>query len=284
MEEAVSWVGRLVQGGVVPVMVVLGALWKWADRILSPAGTKLIFSYIRGAVEQPADSAVDRELSRLLSSWFSRSNGFWPFLRNVAVMTLASLAILLSIYVSRTTGMLSALLSGGFIRQFFGNGFVVTFLVNGFTFTIYGKVLADISSSTFGRSVLMLFVDAAVKLLFFIILTALTYVLFAELGNAFGGRFELAILAVPRTILGAARFENLTGVYFYSVVISSFPLFIVAIIRMLAANPGFAKVLRSLLFWFPVEQKPLRAVALVFALFVGFFSLMASLLLSPVSG
>src|SRR5688572_2702083 len=98
MDEAVSGISRLVQGGVVPVVVVLALLWKWADGILSPAGAKLLFSYIRGAVEQPADSAVDREISRLLGSWFSRSNGFWPFLRNVAAVTLASLAILLSIY------------------------------------------------------------------------------------------------------------------------------------------------------------------------------------------
>ena len=35
MDEAVSGISRLVQGGVVPVVVVLALLWKLADGILS---------------------------------------------------------------------------------------------------------------------------------------------------------------------------------------------------------------------------------------------------------
>src|SRR5262245_41149663 len=133
MDDLWNWVQRFVSSGLLPVVIVALTLWN-LDKLLSSAGIKQLYGYISHAASSPSDSEGDREISSLLRQWFSPASGHWRFCRNVFVLTLASLAILLPIYVAKTPSMRQVLLTYGFFTQFVGNGMIVTLLVNGFTF------------------------------------------------------------------------------------------------------------------------------------------------------
>ena len=90
-----------------------------------------------------------------------------------------------------------------------------------------------------------------------------------------------AIRAVPITIREALYFRNLTSVYIYSLLLSSFPIYVAVLVKLLAVSPKFAKVTQRALFFFPIAEKPLRAAAIVFALFAGVFCLALSAMVSP---
>ena len=269
----------IFQSGVLPTLVVGTVLWN-SDKTISAAGAIILYKAIKGTAEDPSQSEVKKFIDAFLNKYFSLENGPITFTWNVLLLTMASLVFMLSIYTWNTPGLSGQLLSRGFLAQFFGNGFVVTFLVNCCIFMFYPFFSDQIAAGSPVRNLIIFFLDVMAKVALFTFLTAITYVLFAIVNGAFGGDPLLAISRVPITLFGAARFENLTAVYLYSVTISSFPIFVVILIKLMLIHPRLSRTIRSLLFWLPFETKPLRAISIVFALSSGVFALTVACMMS----
>ncbi len=273
----------ILESGVTPALLVGITLWNADKILLSDSGAKVIFREIKNTTKSPDESGISMYITSFLESYFSLNNGLFNFYYNVFIFTVVSLLVMLSIYTSQTTGLFDQLLSEGFLWQFIANGFVVTYLVNFFVFSYHQVLIEKISLNSASKSMLLLFWDILTKIALFLFLTMITYVLFAEFRGAFSGDIILAINSIPNTLFLAIQFGNLSSVYFYSIVISSFPIFIVAIINIMAANPGFSRNIRSILFWLPFESKPLRAIGSIFAIFIGMFALLTSTFLTIVA-
>jgi hypothetical protein len=272
-----SSVWNLVQSGVVPAALLGLSLWN-SDKVISEDGAKTLYREIEGAAKNPGGSRIAEVLEAFLRHHFSVDHGILRFLRNVLLLTLLSLFAFLAVYTYTTKGLVQQLLTTGFLRQFFGNGFVVTFLVNTIVLLTYPLVIAWFARDSLRRNLFLLLLDLIFKVALFFFLTAITYMFFASAYGAFGDDVMNALRAVPRTIGNAIQFRNLTSVYLYSLLLSSFPVFVVMLLKLMAREPKFARAVRGLLFWLPFKSKPLRAASAVFALFCGVLGVLTALL------
>ncbi len=261
-----------------PSILIGLAVWN-SDKVLSKNGAEVIYGYIHGTSENPSKSQISKEIELFLDKYFSINNGMINFSFNVFKLTCLSLFLFLSIYASKTEGLYSILGTSGFLSQFIFNGFVVTYLTNFFIFLTYSVLIDRFINGSLSASLLIVVIDQFIKVMLFLILTAITYMWFADFRGAFGGSRIEALKAIPVTVTMALKFQNLTSVYIYSFLLSSFPLFIVLIIKIIAGNVKINNVLKSILFWLPFENKPLRFVGSLFALFCGIFAGFISIVL-----
>lgn len=278
-----SIVGQISAGFLV-VSTIGVSFWK-ADNLISEDGRKLIYQHITAAVHQPGNSAVAGQARQFLDNYFSRELPLYRFAGNVIVFSLASIFTVLCLYVLRTSGLLiqlttDALARQQFVLQLLTNGLPVVVVVNyaGASFVQYslGRQTPH-QSQSIGDLLLR---EAIIKVLLFIALTILIYLIFAIYRGAFVGSPALALRAVRPTLVNALFFQNLTSVYLYSVAISSFPLFVVAFLNAIAARPRFARVVRAALFWLPIKDKPIRAISILFGIALFLFLTVAFSLLS----
>lgn len=277
--DQVKAILSLVPSVVTSSLFLALALWK-ADVWISDAGAKRLYGAISRAVTTPQDSEIRTTLESLLDHYFSLENGWPKFLKNVLVLTLTSLIFLLGVYVAKTPDLAEQLLTKGFLRQFFGNGFVVTFVVNCFLFSQYKRFIQSFVSDSVLHNIALIGLDIVLKAIMFIVLTLFTYFVFALTSDAFGANIRAVPKVAATTILHAVRFQNLTSVYLYSLVLSSFPIFVIVLTKLMLLSPGFAKVIQAIFFWLPFEGKPLRAIAVVFSVLAAMFALAFALLLS----
>jgi hypothetical protein len=98
-------------------------------------------------------------------------------------------------------------------------------------------------------------------------LTVLVCVAFALTTSAFRGDVGSALRAFPMTIREALFLRNQTGVYIYSMALSSFPIYLASIVQRFVLRPQFASLVQKVIFFLPIAEKPVRAAALVFFLF-----------------
>jgi hypothetical protein len=268
----------LLQNALTPAVLIGVTLWN-SDKALSEAGAKALYQAIEHTTQNPRTSEVARALESFLDQFFSPRKGWPTFLASVLVLTVVSLLIVLAVYTSRMSGLFDQLLTRGFIVQFIGNGLVVTFVVNCVVFSQYRHLLASFAVDSTARNLGLVLLDLLAKAVLFIALTAVTYVLLATLGDAFRGDALAALGAVPITVREAVLFRNLTSVYIYSLILSSFPVFVVIVVKLMIASPAFSAFVRKLFFWLPLKDKPLRLATCAFAVFTGLFVLVFSLLL-----
>lgn len=277
MDLPFSW-PSLLQSAFVPVALVGVTFWN-SDKAISEAGAKTLYQAIEHTAANPETSRIALAIEDFLGQWLSPRNG-WPlFLCTVLVLTVVSLLIVLAAYTYRMSGLFQQLLTKGFLLQFLANGFVVTFLVNCFVFSQYRHLLDSFARGSTARNLAPILLDLVTKAVLFIGLTAVTYALFALFTNAFRGDLMSAMGAVPVTIRDAVLFRNLTSVYIYSLALSSFPVFIVVMIKLMVASPGFSRFVQALFFWLPMQDKPFRLASCVFALFAALLALVFSMLL-----
>lgn len=269
----------VAQAGFVPPILIGLAIWN-SDKVLSEDGAKRMYSYINDTSESPSQSKISDVIESFLESRFSPGSGFIGFAVNVFILTCISLLIFLTVYTSRTAGFYSYLSTPGFIKQFIGNGFIVTYLTNFFILFTYPLMLQRFAKGGFSAGLLMVLVDQLGKVLLFLLFTIITYFWFADIGGAFGGSKMLALKAVPETILLGLKFGNLTSAYIYSLLLSSFPLFIVLFIKLMATSEKIRDVVKSLLFWLPFKNKPFRVVGCIFAVSCGIFTVLISVVLN----
>lgn len=154
------------------------------------------------------------------------------FARNTLVFSLVSLVLALTIFVAMTPGFGGMLVGGGpplsrFLRQVVTNGLPVVFMVNYVSFFLFAWIVAKPPPSYGIRLVLM--VDLPVRVVGFIALHAVIYVLSADFFGSFGGSRAAALRIVAPTLVRSILFENISGAYLYATLASALPLYVAAI-------------------------------------------------------
>ena len=272
----------LLQSLLAPAAVVL--VFYKADDVLSKDAAKAIGDAIKEAAATPNDSKWAIALDQFLNDMFPPAGQPGKFFMSVLLFTTLSLLFFLAVYTSKMTGLISQLLTQGFLLQFIGNGLLVTLAINWFAYSQYRNLIASFNAGSMGQNIAWILADLFTKAILFVGLTAVIYLVFTLLFGAFRGDVSDALHSVPITIREAIYFRNLTSVYIYSLLLGSFPIYIAVIMKLLAINPAFARVTQKVLFFFPIAEKPIRAAAILFAVLSGAFCLALSVLISPLVG
>jgi len=210
---------------------------------------------------------------------FSLSMPFSHFVRNTALLSLASLVPLLALYVGLRPGFAAMLMDGGpalsrFLRQVLTNGFPVVFAVNYISFFHFALVSAR--QPTPRDTIFIVFIDMSIRIIVFILLHAIIYVVSANWFGSFGGSQATALRVVAPTLARSALFENISGVYLYATLVSALPLYVSA----LETSKRFSHPLRRL----PRKSGPVLAALALFGLFAWALTLVAALIVRIQSG
>lgn len=149
------------------------------------------------------------------------------FMRNTLIASLIGILPLLAIYLALTPGFVAHLATGGppltrFVRQILTNGLPVVFIVNYSGFFLFAL---QASYQETGKTVLLFpIVDLLLRLILFVALHAVIYVVSADWFESFGGNRLTALRVVAPTLARSALFENISGVYLYATLVSALPL------------------------------------------------------------
>jgi hypothetical protein len=262
---------------------MLLAMFFGADSLLGKDASKALSDAIDDAARKPNESSASKSLEQFLDDNFSPKNGRANYLISIFLLTIFSLLFFLALYTARMTSLIDQLMSKGFLAQFIGDGLVITFAVNYFTFSQYKNLLSVFAKDSLLKNFIWILADICLKCLLFAGLTTIIYAAFALIGGAFHGNVATAAGAVPRTIWNALFFENLTSVYIYSMLLSSVPICLVVIVKLMIHSNKFASFVQKLLFLLPVKEKPIRAATCLFAGVLGLFGVIASLMLRPLT-
>ena len=168
----------------------------------------------------------------MIKRYFSIDMPAWLFARNTLVFSVLTLVPVLTIFVAMTPGFGGLLIAGGpplsrFLRQVVTNGLPVVFAVNYVSFFLYAWITVKPSPGYGIRLVLM--VDLPVRIVGFIALHAVIYVLSADMFGSFGGSRVTALRVVGPTLVRSILFENISGAYLYATLASALPLYVAAI-------------------------------------------------------
>lgn len=163
------------------------------------------------------------------------------FARNTALLSLAGLVPVLGLYVARTPGFAGHLAGtegalGPFLRQILTNGLPVVMAVNWMGLILFSRVRAGMM-----RPGAALALDFAGRVGLFALLNAVVFVASAWLFGAFGGDPAQALGALGPTLVRAAAFGNLAGVYLYATLVAALPLHM-ALITLVLAGRGVRAV------------------------------------------
>lgn len=250
------------------------------DMLFSKATSDAITAAIRDVSADPAKSRWTADLQNFLAEYFpprGQPGKFWTY---VCAMSLVSMACVLAVYCSRMPDLIPQLTTPGFLGQFLFDGFVKVALVNAFAYRFQHHLIQSLVAGSTLANIALLLADAFCKALLFVALTLIIYVGYAHFRGAFGGDVMSAIKSVPITIQDAVRFHNLTGVYIYALPLSSFPIYLLIIMKLFVLHPGFARKTQRVIFFMPIAEKPIRAAALVFFVFASVFATAMALLVA----
>ncbi|MCU9850578.1 hypothetical protein OEZ60_21625 [Defluviimonas sp. WL0024] len=203
---------------------------------------------------------------------FSLELPFTRFLRNVVLVSLAALIPVVLLYVATRPGFGAMLLGGGpalsrFLRQIITNGLPVVFIVNYISFFLF----AWMNTGSRGKrdSAFIVLVDITARLMAFVVLHALIYVLSADWFGSFAGSRITALSVVAPTLARSALFENISGAYLYATLVSALPLYVGAVER----SALFDRLARR----FPRKSGPVIIALALFACFALILSGIAAL-------
>ncbi len=162
------------------------------------------------------------------------------FLKNVLLFSLAALLPILLIYILLAPGFAPALAAGGpalvrFLRQVVTNGLPVIFVANYVSFFLFA--LTQQPDSKHRDPAVFVLLDMSIRVVLFLGLHALIYVLSADWFGSFGGSRGTALSVVAPTLARSAFFENISGVYLYATMVSALPLYVSAIKQSSSLRP-----------------------------------------------
>ena len=225
---------------------------------------------------QPAGPVCEVDPMRNL---FTLSMPFSRFVRNTVLLSLASLLPLLVLYVALRPGFTAMLMDGGpalsrFLRQVATNGFPVVFIVNYISFFHFAALNARQPAPR--DTIFVVFIDMPVRIVVFILLHAIIYVVSANWFGSFGGSPATALRVVAPTLARSALFENISGVYLYATLVSALPLYVSA----LETSQRVSGPLRRL----PGKSGAVLAALGLFGLFALALTLLATLIVRIQSG
>ena len=163
-----------------------------------------------------------------LLAWFDRYFSvrlpFTRFARNMMLLSLLGLVPVLILYIALIPGFWSHLTTSDaalarFARQILTNGLPVVFTVNAVSMIMLSRSRRRIVAP---GSALAL--DFAARSIGFTVLHVIVFFVSALMFGSFGGDPLQALRVVGPTIVQAAAFGNLSGVYLYATLISALPL------------------------------------------------------------
>jgi hypothetical protein len=163
------------------------------------------------------------------------------FLRNTVLLSLAGLLPVLGLYIARTPGFAGHLAGtegtlGPFLRQILTNGLPVVVIVNWAALILFARARAGMM-----RPGAALGLDFAVRIGLFAVLNGAVFVASALVFDSFGADPAQALGALGPTLVRAAAFGNLAGVYLYATLVGALPLHMALIATMLA-KLGYGQV------------------------------------------
>jgi len=189
------------------------------------------------------------------------------FARNTVLLSLIGLAPALALYIALIPGFFSHLYGtegalAGLTRQILTNGLPVVFVVNAFGLSLFAQLRAERIRPEF-----VLAADMAARIGAFIALHVLIYPASALIFGSFGGDPLLALRVVGPTLVQAATFGNLSGVYLYATLVSALPLHMVlvgaALRRSGYRDPSLANLTLLALAVFGLQALLLTAAAML---------------------
>ncbi len=201
------------------------------------------------------------------------------FARNTLAASLLGLLPLLVLYIALAPGFAAQLMGGGpapvpFLRQVLTNGLPVVFVVNYAGFFLYAWAV-DRHRGGQARA-LVLLVDPPMRVILFIILHAVIYMISADWFGSFGGSHFTALRVVAPTLAQSALFQNISGVYLYATLVSALPLYVAVI-----ETPDRPDALPPRLPW---RTGPVLAALALFGLFAVLLTAAAKLIVRLQSG
>ena len=182
-----------------------------------------------------------------MERYFSLDMPAWRFARNTLVASILGLLPLLALYIALTPGFAAHLFAGGptlgrFVRQILTNGLPVVFVVNYVGFFLFSWARYKHPG---GRGLgLVLLLNMPIRVILFIVLHAVIYVISADWFGSFGGNRLTALRVVAPTLAQSAMFQNISGVYLYATLVSALPLYMATIEgsdrlgKLLSRSPG----------------------------------------------
>lgn len=167
---------------------------------------------------------AENPLMALFERHFSPDLPALRFALNTALLSLVGLGAVLAVYIATIPGFGAHLGGGGevlarFARQILTNGLPVVFAVNWLGLLLFARLRAGAFSP-----VRVMGFDMPVRLAVFIGLHLAIYPASALMFGSFGGDPWLGLRVVGPTLMQAAMFGNLSGVYLYATLASALPL------------------------------------------------------------
>lgn len=174
------------------------------------------------------------DLVAWLDRHFSVHLPFPRFARNVALLSLAGLVPVLTIYIALAPGLGPHLWGSGaalgrFTRQIITNGLPVVFVVNALGLILFAQLRARRIAPLHALAL-----DISARIGVFVGLHLAIYPASAMLFGSFGGDPVQALRVTGPTLVQSAGFANLSGVYLYATLISALPLHVALVGQILA--------------------------------------------------
>jgi hypothetical protein len=284
--SACEWSSHLTAG--ITSGAILGLLFWKADDLFSDSGRKLVYARIMATASHPDDPALAAELSTFLGGFYSRKVPAKRFFGFLVGFSVGPMVMVLAFYIAQTPGLLCQLVSDPmasrlFFGQVIGDGLIVLLLSNFFGLLLDQIVFGAAPQFRSSAIYAVLLAEIFVKVIIFILVTAVVYVAYAVYADDFTGSPMRALKAVVPTIRYAIAFGNLTSVYLYATVIFSLPLFIVALIRFMSAHPSFSYFAERSLFFLNFENRPVRTLAVALGVLFALFSIIAYVIIGILS-
>ncbi|MGY6703326.1 hypothetical protein [Roseinatronobacter sp.] len=159
-----------------------------------------------------------------LDRHFSVRLPFTRFARNTVLLSLLGLMPMLIFYIALIPGFRSHLATSDaalarFLRQVLTNGLPIIFAVNAVSMIMFSQSRRRIVGPEAALAL-----DFATRTIAFVVLHGVIFFVSALMFGSFGGDPLQALRVVGPTLVQAAAFGNLSGVYLYATLISALPL------------------------------------------------------------
>ncbi|WP_281556888.1 hypothetical protein [Thalassomonas sp. RHCl1] len=267
----------LLHNVIIPMLLIGGALLKLGG-LLGESEARILYLAIDKTAANPEKSKIDHVLGKCFDGCFASDKGAFAFILHVFFITLVSLLISLSFYTLNNKGLLEQFASVGFLRQFLFQGFLSVYIIIFLSYSYYPRLKNNFDVTKTDSISYLLFQVFSLNAALFVLLTVFIHVAFYSLGWSGHSSLLSIINSIWSVLLPALSFKSLTGIYFYAVMLSIFPVFLMIFIRLLISSESLSGKLMPYLYCLGFKATPLRAIVMLFTVFVGMLSLLLSLI------
>lgn len=211
----------------------------------------------------------------VLDHAFGRDAYSVKFISRALATSIISVALFFGVYLSFTPMFFTSIVEDPFQReQVFRQLLSISLLTNCLTdylcLCYCREVIWQMEHDKEGRHIsYFLLKDIVIKAIIFTVSMAATYVMFAETEQSFGGSEIIALKALPLTLWEGFQFRNMSSVYIYAAIMSSFWLWGYLLswkaLELAAKMPRMIQVMNWM---FPLDDRPIRSFGIVVSVIV----------------